>query len=56
MTTHLAPTLIDEQLADIERSLQIIGSGLPREIPVNALPPKLVDALKAGRIAVRPRK
>ncbi|MCV4287915.1 hypothetical protein OH708_08360 [Pseudomonas capsici] len=56
MTSPLTPSLTEEQLADIERSLQIIGAGLPREIPVNALPPKLVDALKAGRIAVRQRK
>jgi hypothetical protein len=53
--TPLYPSLIDEQIADIERSLAIIGAGLPREIPVTALPPKLAAAIKAGRIAVRPR-
>lgn len=55
MTTPVVKSLIDEQLADIERSLQIVGAGLPRELPVSALPPKLVEAVKAGRIAVRPK-
>ena len=54
-TSPLYPSLIDEQIADIERSLAIIGAGLPRDVPVAALPPKLVAAIKAGRIAVRPR-
>jgi hypothetical protein len=55
MTSPLIPSLIDEQLADIERSLAVIGAGLPRDVPVSKLPPKLVAAIKAGRISVRPR-
>ena len=55
MTTPPLKTLIDEQLDEIERSLAVIGAGLPRELPVSALPPKLVEAVKAGRIAVRAR-
>ncbi|EJN32126.1 MULTISPECIES: hypothetical protein [unclassified Pseudomonas] len=55
MSTAPVKSLIDEQLEQIERSLAIIGAGLPREVPVSSLPPKLVAAIKAGRIAVRPR-
>lgn len=55
MSTAPVKSLIDEQLADIERSLAIVGAGLPRELPVSALPPKLVAAIKAGRITVRAR-
>lgn len=55
MSTVPVKSLIDEQLEQIERSLAIIGAGLPRELPVANLPPKLVAAIKAGRIAVRPR-
>lgn len=55
MTTAPVKTLIDEQLDEIERSLAIIGAGLPRDLPVKALPPKLAAAIKAGRIAVRAR-
>lgn len=55
MTTAPVKTLIDEQLDEIERSLAVIGAGIPRELPVAALPPKLVAAIKAGRIAVRAR-
>lgn len=54
-TSPIYQSLIDEQLADIERSLAVIGAGLPREVPVSALPPKLVAAIKAGRITVRAR-
>jgi hypothetical protein len=53
MNTPLFKSLIDEQIADIERSLAVVGAGLPREVPVSALPPQLVAAIKAGRIAVR---
>ncbi|MDD1966149.1 hypothetical protein NPS29_12540 [Pseudomonas putida] len=56
MTTPVVPSLVDEQIADIERSLAIINAGLPRELPVAHLPPKLVAAIKAGRISVRPRQ
>jgi len=55
MTTAPVKSLIDEQLAEIERSLAVIGAGIPRELPVSALPPQLVAAIKTGRIAVRPR-
>jgi hypothetical protein len=53
MSTAPVKSLIDEQLADIERSLAIVGAGIPRELPITALPPKLVAAIKSGRIAVR---
>jgi hypothetical protein len=56
MTTPPVKSLIDEQLADIERSLAVIGAGIPRELPVSALPAKLVAAIKTGRIAVRARQ
>lgn len=55
MSTAPVKTLIDEQLEQIERSLEIIGVGLPRELPVQKLPPEIVAALKVGQIAVRPR-
>ncbi|VVP89522.1 hypothetical protein PS918_03094 [Pseudomonas fluorescens] len=55
MSTAPVKSLIDEQLDEIERSLAIVGAGLPRELPVSALPPKLVAAIKTGRIGVRPR-
>ncbi len=55
MSTAPVKTLIDEQLEQIERSLEIIGVGLPRELPEQKLPPEIVAALKAGQIAVRPR-
>lgn len=56
MTTAPVTSLIDEQLADIERSLAVIGAGIPRDLPVAALPPQLVAAIKSGRIAVRSRQ
>jgi len=60
MTTPIVKTLVDEQIAEIERSLAIIGAGLqhelPREVQVRYLPPKLVAAIKAGRITVRARQ
>ncbi|WP_236326383.1 hypothetical protein [Pseudomonas poae] len=55
MTTAPVKSLIDSQLEEIERSLTILGSGLPRDLPVSALPPKLAAAIKGGRIAVRVR-
>ena len=55
MSTPPVKTLIDEQLAEIERSLAVVGAGVPRELPVSALPPQLVAAIKTGRIAVRAR-
>lgn len=56
MTTSPVKTLIDEQLEEIEHSLAVIGAGVPRDLPVAALPPKLVAAIKAGRIEVRARQ
>jgi hypothetical protein len=55
MTQPIVKSLIDEQLADIERCLAIVGAGVPRDMPVVKLPPKLVAAIKAGRITVRAR-
>ncbi len=55
MTTAPVKSLIDEQIAEIERSLTILGAGLPRDLPVSALPPKLAAAIKGRRIAVRVR-
>ncbi|TWC50145.1 hypothetical protein FBY04_12038 [Pseudomonas sp. SJZ080] len=55
MTTPPVKSLIDEQIAEIERTLTILGVGLPRDLPVSALPPKLAAAIKGGRIAVRVR-
>ncbi|KPB83851.1 MULTISPECIES: hypothetical protein [Pseudomonas syringae group] len=56
MTTPVVKSLIDEQLEEIARSWSIVSAGLPREIPVSSLPPRLVEAVKTGRIAVRPRQ
>ncbi|WP_172681714.1 hypothetical protein [Pseudomonas thivervalensis] len=55
MSTPVVKSLIDEQIAEIERSLAFLGAGLPRELPVASLPPKLAAAIKGGRIAVRVR-
>lgn len=55
MTTAPVKTPLDEQLEEIERSLAVIGAGIPRELPVSALPAPLVAAIKQGRIAVRAR-
>ncbi|WP_185022117.1 hypothetical protein [Pseudomonas fluorescens] len=55
MTTAPVKTVLDEQLEEIERSLAVVGAGIPRELPVSALPPPLVAAIKQGRIAVRSR-
>ncbi|WP_177429816.1 hypothetical protein [Pseudomonas sp. SWI44] len=55
MTTAPVKSLIDEQLEQIERSLAIIGAGVPREWPVQKLPPEVVAAIKSGQLAVRPR-
>lgn len=55
MNTAPAKSLIDEQLEQIERSLAIIGAGVPRDLPVQRLRPEIIAALKSGRIAVRPQ-
>ena len=55
MTTAPVIPLVDEQIAEIERSLIILSAGLTRDLPVSALPPKLAAAIKGGRIAVRVR-
>jgi hypothetical protein len=63
MTTPIVTTLVDEQLADIERKIAILGFGLPfnevigrkREDLVQDLPQRLAPTMKGGRIAVRVR-
>ncbi|MBS7559961.1 hypothetical protein KHO49_16585 [Pseudomonas sp. RC4D1] len=55
MTTAPVKSLIDEQLEQIERSLAIVSAGVPRNLPVSALPPALAEAIKNGRVAIRPR-
>ncbi|MBP3996724.1 hypothetical protein [Pseudomonas koreensis] len=63
MTTPIVTTLIDEQLADIERKIAILGFGLPfnevigrkREDLVQDLPQRLSVTMKGGRIAARVR-
>ncbi|MGA3827259.1 hypothetical protein [Pseudomonas chlororaphis] len=61
MSTPPVKTLIDEQIEDIERKLQIIGfvavpeELAPREFPVASLPQRLAPTMKGGRIAVRIR-
>lgn len=55
MTTSPVKTPIDEQLEQIERTLAILGAGLPRDLPVSAIPPKLAEVIKGGRIEVRVR-
>ncbi|NWC11758.1 hypothetical protein HX776_23510 [Pseudomonas agarici] len=56
MSTSPVKSLIDEQIEEIERALIVLGAGLPRDLPVSALPPNLAEAIKGGRIAVRARK
>lgn len=53
MTTPIIPSIIDEQVAGIELSFQIVREGLPREALVSSLSPELAEALKAGKIHVR---
>ncbi|UIN53582.1 hypothetical protein [Pseudomonas kribbensis] len=63
MTTPIVTTLVDEQLADIERKIAILGFGLPfnevigrkREDLVQDLPQRLSVTMKGGRIAARVR-
>ncbi|MGY2183325.1 hypothetical protein [Pseudomonas agarici] len=56
MSTSPVKSLIDEQIEEIERALIVLGAGLPRDLPVSSLPPKLAAVIKGGRIAVRVRK
>ncbi len=56
MTTAPVKSLIDEQIEQIERSLAVVNAGVPRNLPVLALPPILVEAIKNGRIAIRSRQ
>lgn len=49
MTTPIIPSIIDEQVAEIERSFE---EGLPRDMRVSSLSPELAEALKAGKIHV----
>lgn len=55
MNTAPVKSLIDEQIAEIERTLAILGAGLPRDLPVASIPPKLAAVIKGGRISVRVR-
>jgi hypothetical protein len=63
MTTAPVKTLIDEQLDDIERKIDLLGFGLPfnevigrkREELVVNLPQRLAPTMKGRRIAVRVR-
>lgn len=63
MTTPIVTTLVDEQLADIERKIALLGFGLPfnevigrkREELVQDLPQRLSVTMKGGRIAARVR-
>ncbi|UFQ02224.1 hypothetical protein [Pseudomonas fitomaticsae] len=63
MTAPIVTTLVDEQLADIERKIAILGFGLPfnevigrkREDLVQDLPQRLSVTMKGGRIAARVR-
>lgn len=64
MSTAPVTTLIDEQIAGIERSFAIIGFGLPvnevlglpREHRVADLKRRLSCTFKGKRVAVRERK
>jgi hypothetical protein len=63
MTTQIVPSLLDEQLDDIERKLAVMGFGLPfnevigkpREMLVRDLKQRLAPSMKGRRIAVRVR-
>ncbi|AZD67610.1 hypothetical protein SAMN04489802_2802 [Pseudomonas chlororaphis] len=61
MSTPPVKTLIDEQIEDIERKLQIIGyvaapdELASREFPIAMLPKQLEPTMKDGRVAVRVR-
>lgn len=63
MTTPPVKTLLDEQMDEIERTLAVLGFGLPfnevigqpREALVANLPRRLAPTMKGGRIAVRVR-
>ncbi|WP_458717030.1 hypothetical protein [Pseudomonas gregormendelii] len=48
MTTQLYPSFVDEQLAEIERSLALIGFGLPCEETIAKLPEHM--AVPSGRV------
>lgn len=64
MTTPIVKTLVDEQIAEIEQKLVILGFGLPfnevigqpREALVANLPKRLAPSMKGRRIAVRVRQ
>lgn len=63
MTTSPVKSLIDERLADIERSLGMIAVsnqvygllGMPRDFRVCDLPREMAATQKGNRIAVRAR-
>lgn len=56
MTTAPVKSIIEEQIEEIERSLAVLSAGVPRDWPVQKMPPEIVAALKAGQIAVRPAR
>ena len=61
MSTAPVKSLIDEQLEEIERKLQILDyvaipeELAPRDFPVQCLPRQLAPTMKEGRVAVRAR-
>lgn len=63
MSQPIVTSLIDEQIADIERKLAVMGFGLPfneiiglpRETRVIDLKRRLAPSMKGRRIAVRVR-
>jgi hypothetical protein len=63
MTSPIVKTLVDEQIAEIEQKLVLLGFGLPfnevigqpREALVANLPKRLAPSMKGRRIAVRVR-
>jgi hypothetical protein len=63
MTTAAVTTLIDEQIAEIERSIAVLTFAapvnetylMPRNVPVSSLPRRVSCTFKGKRVAVRSR-
>jgi hypothetical protein len=61
MSTAPYPTLIDEQLAEIERAIAILSFGapindtllMPRDVPVSSLPRRVSCNFKGKRVSLR---